>query len=227
MTRHLVVGDIHGCFDSLKALVDFVEVREDDVIITLGDYVDRGPKSKEVIDWLIETSQTHNLIPLRGNHDIMMHNANLTQVCEKSWYSCGGDKTLNSYAPIKGKRGDISDIPDHHWKFIAENLIPYYEMETHFFVHANVDPVAALDEQSEVMLYWEKYNDPPRHISGKIMVCGHTAQSSGVPKTNGNAICLDTKVYQTGWLTCLHVESGFIWQANESGETRTLNLDEL
>ena len=78
------------------------------------------------------------------------------------------------------------------------------------------------------MLYWEKlhrdYSAP--HQSGKIMVCGHTAQQSGMPLDLGHAVCIDTFVYGTGWLTCLDVHSGRLWQARQNGETRTGCLGE-
>lgn len=75
MPRHLAIGDIHGCFNALETLSGFVGFRPDDVIITLGDYVDRGPNSYAVLDWLIDADTRYELKPLRGNHDIMMVNA--------------------------------------------------------------------------------------------------------------------------------------------------------
>ena len=95
---------------------------------------------------------------------------------------------------------------------------------THFFVHANAEPHRALNDQPESTLYWRKLGDPKPHCSGKIMVCGHTPQESGIPFDNGSAVCIDTLPHRGGWLTCLDVGSGTVWQANESGETRTLQL---
>jgi serine/threonine protein phosphatase 1 len=76
------------------------------------------------------------------------------------------------------------------------------------------------------MLLWEKFGDPPPHISGKTMICGHTPQKSGRPKSVGHAVCLDTWVYGDGWLTCLDVERGNYWQANQRGEVREGWLEE-
>ena len=67
--RTLAIGDIHGSNIALKALSEYVGFRSDDIIVTLGDYIDRGPDSKGVIDFLIELGQTHQLINLKGNHD--------------------------------------------------------------------------------------------------------------------------------------------------------------
>ena len=68
--------------------------------------------------------------------------------------------------------------------------------------------------------WWEQFKDPEPHESGKIMVCGHTAQKSGRPCSVGHAVCIDTWAHGRGWLTCLDVGSGMYWQANQQGETR-------
>ena len=61
---------------------------------------------------------------------------------------------------------------------------------------------------------------PEKHCSGKVMVCGHSEVRSGVPLNLGHAVCIDTRAYAGGWLTCLDVESGHYWQANERGGVR-------
>ena len=72
MTRHLAIGDIHGCITALRTLVSFVAPRADDTIVTLGDYVDLGPESSPVVAFVIELGKSQKLVPLRGNHEIMM-----------------------------------------------------------------------------------------------------------------------------------------------------------
>ncbi len=227
MPRHLAIGDIHGCFDALRLLGDSVGFRSDDVIVTLGDYCNRGPNTCAVLDWLIHMDGSHNLIPLRGNHDIMMVNARDSESEHRKWIEVGGKATLRSYAPFDGDPGSITDIPEHHWQFLTNRLLPYFESDSHFFVHANAYPEIPLNEQPVFMLYWEQFNDPSRHESGKTMVCGHTSQKSGIPASNGHAVCIDTWACGNGWLSCLHAESGMIWQANERGETRQMWLDDL
>lgn len=206
---------------------DSVGFQDDDVIITLGDYVNRGPNTRAVLDWLIQLDHSHNLVPLRGNHDIMMSCARNNESDYRQWLEVGGVATLRSYAPIEGGPGAVSDIPERHWQFLTERLLSYYETDSHFFVHANAYSDVALDDQPDFMLYWEKFNDPPRHDSGKIMVCGHTSQKSGVPFANDYAVCIDTWACGNGWLSCLEVETGKIWQANEQGATREMWLDQL
>lgn len=221
MKRHLAIGDIHGCIDALTSLVDFVAPRPDDTIVTLGDYVDRGPDSSAVLDFVIELSKNHHLVPLRGNHEIMMLDARQKKSWLGPWLSYGGQATLDSYG------GSFDDVPDSHIDFLENNLVACHECETHFFVHANADAAVALGEQSDAALYWRKYDDPPLHYSNKTMVCGHTAQRSGLPRSNGHSICIDTWAHGGGWLSCLDVGSGMIWQANEAGERRSFTIDEV
>jgi len=218
VTRHLAIGDIHGCITALTTLVDFVELRADDTIVTLGDYVDRGPDSRAVMDFIINLGQTHQLVALRGNHEIMMLDAREKDSWLRPWLSYGGEETLQSYG------GSFDDVPDTHIDFLENKLQPYYESETHIFVHANLAPDVALADQSDAALFWQKYKDPAPHSSGKTMVCGHTAQQSGMPLSNGHSVCIDTWAHGDGWLTCLEVGSGTVWQANEAGETRRFEL---
>ena len=208
-------------------LARFVGIRPDDTLITLGDYVNRGPNSCAVIDWLIHQDAQGKLIPLRGNHEIMMLDASDNDEAFDKWLGIGGKETLKSYSPFDGEAGSLVDIPQPHWDFLQQRLRAFYETETHFFVHANAYAELPLAEQPDYMLYWERFDNPPRHESGKIMVCRHTSQKSGLPATNGNAICIDTWAYGRGWLTCLLVETGVLYQANEAGETRLMHLDEL
>ncbi len=227
MPRTLAIGDIHGCFTALETLVDFAAVAPDDLVITLGDYVNRGPNSRAVLDWLIRRQATGNLVALRGNHEIMTLDARDDEGLRRHWLEYGGVATLKSYARFESDRPTLDDVPEEHWSFLENCLHPFFETERHFFVHANAFPSIALAEQPEFMLYWERFDDPPPHESGKIMVCGHTSQPSGLPRTNGHAICIDTCAYGGGWLTALDIDSGTLWQANEAAQTRKLDLRDL
>ena len=214
MPRHLAIGDIHGCINALTTLVDFIASREDDTIVTLGDYVDRGPDSRAVLDFVIELGRSHQLVPLRGNHEIMMLDARDKKSWFQPWMGYGGDATLQSYG------GSLDNVPADHLEFLQSKLVAYYECDSHFFVHAFAEPHVALENQTEPTLYWRKYKNPEPHCSGKIMVCGHSAQRSGLPLNDGHSVCIDTWAHGDGWLTCLDIASGTVWQANEAGETR-------
>ena len=213
--RLLAIGDIHGCLRALDAILEMVHPEPDDLIVFLGDYVDRGPNSRGVLDRLIQLRDRCRCVFLRGNHDQMMLDGRNNYIAQEEWLHCGGRATLDSY------NGTLDDVPDAHWRFL-EDTQATYEADTHFFVHANAFPEIPLDEQPEYMLFWEKlqatWSTP--HTSGKTMVCGHSAQKSGVPLDLGHAVCIDTFVYGTGWLSCLEVRSGQVWQARQTGETR-------
>jgi serine/threonine protein phosphatase 1 len=226
VTRHLAIGDIHGCINALTTLLGLVGLRPDDTIITLGDYVDRGPDASAVLNLIIELDNSHHLVPLRGNHEIMMLDAHEKASWLKPWLSYGGEATLHSYSGSQDTGGSFDDVPEAHLDFLRNRLLPWYECATHFFVHAFADADTALEDQTDPNLYWRKYINPKRHCSGRIMVCGHTPQKTGVPLVNDHSICIDTWAYGDGWLSCLEVESGIIRQANESGDTRSFTIHE-
>ena len=224
--RILAIGDIHGCSTAFDTLLSAVKPRSDDTIVTLGDYVDRGPNSKGIINRLIELHHKGQLVALRGNHELMMLAARCSRSEESLWRGRGGKETLASYSK-PDKRGKLKDIPDRHWDFIENVCVDWYETDTHFFVHANAHPDFPLAEQPASMLFWEKFGFPSPHFSGKTMICGHTSQRSGLPLNHGHAICIDTRVYSKGWLTCLDITSGKLWQANQARSVRTAWIDEF
>jgi serine/threonine protein phosphatase 1 len=227
--RVLAIGDIHGCLRALDGLLGAIRLQSDDTLVTLGDYVDRGPDSAAVLDRLIALQKRCRLIPLKGNHDVMMLGARRDLATFEDWFSCGGKETLQSYDADTHWDLFQDAIPPSHWRFLEDDCRRYYEFITHFFVHANAYPDVPLDEQPDHMLYWERLsaNLSRPHDNGKIMVCGHTSQRSGRPLDFGHAICLDTWVYGDGWLTCLDVKTRLYWQANQRGEMRTGWLDEI
>jgi serine/threonine protein phosphatase 1 len=224
MPRVFAVGDIHGCSRALDCLLADLNPHGDDLVVTLGDYVDRGPDSKGVIDRLIDLGKRARLVSLRGNHEVMMLSARRLGEDRYLWLDCGGQATLESYGD--GLRaGTFDDVPEHHWQFL-ETCIDWFECPTHFFVHAGAYPDVPVDQQPEYILFWESFTDHGPHECGKVMVCGHTQQRSGVPLNVGHAVCIDTWAYGDGWLTGLDVTTGQIWQTNQRGVRRTGHLDE-
>jgi Calcineurin-like phosphoesterase len=224
MARLLAIGDVHGCLTALDTLLGFVRPSPADQLVFLGDYVDRGPDTKGVLDRLIELKRTGQALFLRGNHEVMMQYASEGHEV-RFWLSCGGREAVESYARPNGI-ALMEDIPEHHWHFVRKGLVDWYETETHLFVHANLHPDLPLDRQSTEWLHWQ-FLDPARHrphASGKIMICGHSEQRSGTPLKLERAVVIDTHCYGDGWLTCLDVNTGEYWQANELGDTRTGRL---
>jgi len=216
--KYLAIGDIHGCYTALTTLVRFAPYRDAETIVFLGDYVDRGPQSADVLDWLVDEKRDRDIVTLRGNHEVMMLDARARAVDLYSWLHFGGDTTLASYND--GRPGRLEDVPNDHWEFL-EQTESIFVAEDVFFVHAGVAPYVPLDQQQDDTLYWQKLDAlAPPHESGKRMICGHTSQHSGIPLDLGHSVCIDTWVYGDGWLTALDVQSGKYWQANEAGETR-------
>src|SRR3954469_17087054 len=170
--RLLAIGDIHGCFTALSALWEIVQPSDADVMVFLGDYVDRGPQSREVLDWLLNESAKSQRIFLRGNHEVMMLDARDNPIHADSWKSCGGLETLMSYG-IARSFGWPSEIPDAHWEFLRKTA-RHHETAKHIFVHGCLDPRLDPDEQLDDVIYWETFDQLKPHKSRKKIVCGHT-----------------------------------------------------
>src|SRR5262245_7675680 len=194
--RTLAIGDIHGCSRALCALLDAVKPGSDDWLVTLGDYVDRGPDSYGVMEQLLALHRTGRLVALRGNHEEMMLLARESRERLRTWLDCGGKQALRSYSPV-GDGGGLADVPDEHWHFLEDVCADWHETDTHIFVHANVCPTLPMEDQLSLMLRWgvlDKERSQP-HYSGKVLVCGHTPQTNGLPLNLGHAVGIDTWAY--------------------------------
>ncbi|MGJ8657168.1 MAG: metallophosphoesterase family protein [Akkermansiaceae bacterium] len=221
--RTLAIGDIHGCLDALKTLEEFVGFSENDTIITLGDYIDRGPDSKGVIDWLISGREKYNLITLAGNHELMMEDSKHSAAAHYFWSINGGESTLMSFDCC------VEDVPTNYWQFIKSCEL-FYETDSHIFVHAGLEPSLAPEDQNPDTLCWLRFGNLKPHDSNKTIICGHTPQKSHIPGILPHAICIDTHAFNPrGYLTCLDVETGDYWQASNQGIKRkkTLELTDL
>ena len=215
MSRLFAIGDIHGCSTALRKVLEIAQIRSEDTVVTLGDYINRGPDSQGVVKELIALKRRACLVTLMGNHEQMWLRALDSSEAEEEWKACGGDCTLASY----GVRS-VSEIPLEHQAFLR-SCVRFHEEEKHFFVHANADPYDPLESQTDHALFWDHLSSvPAAHVSGKTMICGHTPQKNGRPRDFGCAVCVDTNVHDGGWLTCLEVRTGRYWQANQQGKSR-------
>jgi serine/threonine protein phosphatase 1 len=206
--RTIAIGDIHGCATAFRALLKAVDPKSDDLVVTLGDYVDRGPDSRSVMELMLELAGCCRLVPLLGNHDEMLLEARSSDATRQFWLECGGRATLASY-------GALESIPAEHLKFLAE-CPSYFETDTHFFVHGNYDPELPLDQQTGHVLRWLSLRQsvPGPHVCGKIAVVGHTPQKTIL--NLGHLIGIDTGCCYGGLLTALDVGSGHVWQQAET-----------
>ncbi len=224
--RYLAIADIHGCSKALDLLLAVVRPQPEDVIITLGDYVNKGPDSKGVIERLIQLAHNHHLIPLRGNHELQLLQARHHNFDGSVELNLLGIETLISYS-LPNQELTLANIPARHWEFLEHRCLNSWETEHHIFVHANLDPQLPLKEQPDYHLFWEKFIQPHPHYSGKVMICGHTSQKNGKPINLGHAICIDTWACGAGWLTCLDVYGGQIWQTNQQGQVRMGRIEQF
>ncbi len=185
------IGDVHGCADELRALLNRLPLEPDSTVVFLGDYIDRGPRSRDVVDTVLEISQYCNVVPLRGNHEEMFlqYLADPTSARAAAFIYNGGSATLASYA---NERGEV-DVPAAHRRFFEE-LRVIHETESHVFVHAGLPqvPLAELDlaRDEKVMLWTRGRFLTTDYDWGKVVVHGHTWQPRA--EIRRNRINVDT-----------------------------------
>ncbi|MDY3555066.1 metallophosphoesterase family protein [Gemmata sp. JC717] len=227
--RTIAIGDVHGCFDAFVALVEVLAIGPDDTVVALGDYIDRGPNSRGVLDLLLALTGRCRLVPLLGNHEEALLDALRDKEQLRRWLTLGGADTLRSYGWVPGgPRRALADwIPRSHREFLA-TCRPYHETSTHIFLHAGYVPELPLGEQPALALRWRVTDATVAapHRSGKVAVVGHTPQSSGRVLDLGFLVCIDTNCVRGGYLTALDVGSGRVWQVNPSGTLRDCSGDD-
>lgn len=203
MNRIYAIGDIHGCYDRLRRLLDRIDIRwSDDTLILLGDYIDRGHQSFEVVDFLISLKEQHpETIFLKGNHEAMLLDF-LSGVRTLTYVYNGGQQTIDSYyrhAP--GVEQLI--FPKEHLDFI-NSLVLCHETEDYIFVHAGLRSGVPLDAQSTEDLLWirEPFINTPND-SGKRVIFGHTPFPE--PLVQPDKIGIDTGAVYGNRLTCVRL----------------------
>lgn len=213
--RVIAIGDIHGSLAALEALIALVDPAPVDTVVTLGDYVDRGPDSRGVVDFLMGLSNRCRVVPLLGNHDAQMLAALEDRREWDRWMAFGGIATLASYGDWR--RTDL--VPVEHVRFL-QNCARYFETPTHFFTHANYAAEVPLPAQDEEMLVWRSLRDsvPGPHFSGKVAVVGHTPRRDGTILDWGHLIDIDTGCCYGGRLTALDVGTLQAWQVDRDGK---------
>ncbi len=218
--RTIAIGDIHGCSLALAALIQAIAPGPEDTVVLLGDFIDCGPNSREVLDQLIALAGRCSLVPILGNHEEMLLAAARSRSALKEWLTCGGKQMLASYG-VGGSSGPAGVIPEEHWRFMV-NCFAFYETESHIFTHANYLPDLPMAQQPGEVLRWQFLDQKKArpHCSGKVVVVGHSSQRSGEILDLGFLTCIDTGCEPGKWLTALDVGTGQVWQANKRGELR-------
>ncbi len=213
MDKIFAIGDIHGNFDRLQKLINKLPInKEKDTLVFIGDYIDRGSFSKEVIDYVIELcSKFAYIVCLSGNHEQMFLNY-LAGIDEMTYLHNGGNMTLLSYGifPVALPQERRAAVPKKHLHFFR-TLLPYYETDDYIFVHAGLMPGYSLQEQTIHDLLWIRrefiYSD---YDFGKRIIFGHTPFPS--PLIESNKIGIDTGAFSGGKLTCVELPEVIIHQ---------------
>lgn len=225
--RRIFIGDVHGHYDGLMQLFEAIAPSSQDQIYFVGDLIDRGPKSAQVVEFV-----QHNAYAcVRGNHEQLLidsfPNGQLHQPALQAWLYSGGQYTLSSYK-------SIHQLQEHlHW--IVE-LPLYLDLGDIWLVHAGVHPRLPVEEQAEHELCWirdEFHSITEPYFADKLIITGHTITftlpqvSPGTVAQGCGWLDIDTGAYhrKSGWLTAFDFENALVYQVNVfNQEQRKLSL---
>ena len=228
--RVLAVGDIHGMYEKLIKLMDKIHfVPEEDLLLFLGDYVDRGPDPVKCLQYVFDLQQAwpESVVCLMGNHEVMLSSyfmqkrgsyTNLIVDYADSWLDNGGFETLRQLDALdREKREELVT-----W---VTNLPVHFQYKDFFFCHAGIDAGVTLEAQSEFDMLWKREGWRDRYNGEKTIVVGHTPVQKvkqtaectrRVPRPlflPNHIILCDTGAYMPGGrLSCVDVLSGKFWQ---------------
>ncbi len=225
--RILAVGDIHGQFKALKSLWRKLKITEDDLVIFLGDYVDRGEGIGEVLEWIINQSARKNFVFLRGNHEQMMIDALKDNGADRiTWIINGGKATIFALRELISKKiFSLNEILN-----FADNLPLSYSITVggvkYFFCHAGVEEGVALDKQSEEFLLWSREEFFNCYSGDDVIISGHSPiklffdfdanNPRPIKIPNKNIVMVDTGAFIPGGrLSAVDILSGQYWQSGE------------
>lgn len=194
------IADLHGRFDLVERA--FAEIAKHAAghrfkIVTLGDYVDRGPASRQVVEFLMNAQQCGDVICLKGNHEDMMVETLTAPLHPNWWIGNGGGATLISYGHARSGEYTPEVVPQTHIDWLRD--LPLTHVDQHrVFVHAGVDPLKPLDKQDPKTLLWKLYaDDDGRGHDARHVVHGHHQFDYGPLRYPGRTD-LDTFAWYTG-----------------------------
>jgi len=219
--RIYVIGDIHGRLDLLERAIaairrDVEEHGPAALTVTLGDYIDRGPHSRGVLDRLIENPFPTSYVALKGNHETLLEGFLADPATGPYWRQQGGLETLRSYGIHVGGLMGVSfatardqlrtALPAAHVQFLS-SLKTSLSRGKYFFCHAGVRPGVPLERQRDEDLLWIRNEFLGSNMDfGKIVVHGHTPMPG--PEVLPNRIGIDTGAFASGRLTCVALSGG-------------------
>jgi len=220
--RLYVIGDIHGRLDLLERIIELVNLDIKDnggdcLVVTLGDYVDRGPNSRGVLDCLLKNPFAGRFVALKGNHEALLEEFLGNPTVAAQWWRLGGRETLRSF-DISVRRWMTTRnsnraatqlraaLSPEHMEFLA-SLKTSLVVGRYFLCHAGVRPGIPLEQQDETDLLWIRDDFLSSRLDfGKIIVHGHTPVPE--PELLPNRINVDTGAFATGRLTCAVLNGG-------------------
>jgi diadenosine tetraphosphatase ApaH/serine/threonine PP2A family protein phosphatase len=218
--RLFAIGDIHGCPDELDAMLKAIAPGDGDTVVFVGDYVDRGPSARAVIELALDLEKTHaHTVFLKGNHeDMMLSFLGLPGNYGESFLFNGGVATLESYGLKEDDLSEAKDrIPEHHLAFFR-NLAVSYLRPPYLFVHAGILPTRQLEEQQTEDMLWirQEFILNPHRIDATV-VFGHTPMR-GVMVDLPYKLGIDTGLVYGGKLTCVEFTEGVLYQVQRGAK---------
>lgn len=227
--RRIIIGDVHGHYDGLMTLLEAIAPGSDDRVYFLGDLIDRGPQSAQVVDFVLQSPYQC----LLGNHELMLLevlSGRASNQVRQAWLYSGGYETLTSYQTVA--------IPHHHIEWM-QSLPTYLDLGDIWLAHAGVDPKLTLAEQTTDQLCWvrhEFHGTSQPYFPDKLIIVGHTITFT-LPGVNPGQIAqgqgwidIDTGAYhpKSGWLTGLDITNKVVYQVDVYDKSvRTLPLSEV
>jgi len=235
--RIYAIGDIHGRLDLLHDLIDMLHADARgrpplrNRVVILGDFIDRGPDSRQLIDLFIR-HQSADFIVLKGNHEAAMVDAIRGDIAALDlWMQYGGDATLRSFGVAESIitsddpqiliRAARKAIPKRSIKWI-DSLPLFHRAGPYFFVHAGILPGVPLARQAAKDMLWIRQDFTENEdIHDAMIVHGHTAYEEGV-FFGSNRIGVDTGAYRTGRLSAVGIEVDARWAISTSGRQEAI-----
>jgi serine/threonine protein phosphatase 1 len=208
--RLFAVGDVHGCAQELRALVQQLPIDRDSTVVFVGDYIDRGPDARGVVDTVLDLSDYCNVVCLMGNHELMLHEFldGSDPVLVARFVYNGGSSTLASYADDEGHY----TIPAEHIEFYRS--LKYYHVDGEYcFVHAGLPvdvPDIDLDVHAEELVWMRRRPGEPDPEFSKIVVHGHSTTIE--PEITPRRINIDTACVYGRKLTAMDLATKQVFQ---------------
>ena len=219
MSRRFVIGDIHGCFNTLRALIEEkIQLTTDDRLYLVGDLIDRGPMSREVLDYIILLKeQGFSINPVRGNHEDMFLKAVDDESIFNLWMRNKGQETLSSFNLNAITSDSLNLIPEIYFSLIRSFPL-FYNLEDYIVVHAGLNFDAVSVYYDEHAMLWSRNMDyVAEKVNNKAIIHGHTplplkvilqnTRDHEIKDLNIDAGCAYKNIPGYGYLVALNLET--------------------